>query len=137
MSKPWIHSLQQAKIYGGKPEDYMDINEFMDSTKGIIPSQIHRCILHTSFACQPDGILERIFGKTRINSDGKTYSTRDIFENHILSDFAGKFIPTLQDYLQNIPIEPWMNNGAGYPSSAKGVEIARKNKILKGKEKVD
>lgn len=137
MSKPYIHSLENARKLGGVPEDYMDINSFMDSSKSAIPSQIHRILYHNSFAIGPDGCLERIFGATRVNSDGKVYSTRDVFEMHVLRDYGGRFIPTLQDYLQNIPIEPWMNNGAGYPSSAKGVEIARKNKILKGKEKVD
>lgn len=129
MSKPYIHSVNSAKRYGGIPEDYIDIHEFMDSTKGAIPTPIHRAILHSSFACQPDGILERIFGKTRTNSDGRVYSTRDIFEEHILEDFGNKFIPTLQDYLQDIPLSDWMMNGKGYPPSCKQIEQCRKNKL--------
>jgi hypothetical protein len=136
--KPYIHSVECAKRFGGKWEDYMDINEFMDSSKGVLPGQLHRLFYHTSFACQPDGCLERIFGKTRVNSDGKIYSTRDVFELHILSDYGYKFIPTPQDFLANIEIEPWMENGNGYPPSAKGVEKTRRRKVMeKTKSVVD
>jgi hypothetical protein len=30
---------------------------------------------------------------------------------HIAEDFRMKFVPTPQDYLQHLQVQPWMNNG--------------------------
>jgi len=38
---------------------------------------------------------------------------RSIAEQHILEDFRNKFIPTLQDYLSNMKLLPWMDNAIG------------------------
>lgn len=63
------------------------------------------------------------------NSDGKTVSVRDVGESHCLSDFGGKFIPTPQDYLEEMPLKGWMNNGSGQsPSSFRKIEEDRKEK---------
>lgn len=59
MAKPEIHSHSSAHRYGGGATDYIDIHNFMDSSKSIIPSPIHRCLFHTSFGCF---IVEKIFG---------------------------------------------------------------------------
>jgi len=45
------------------------------------------------------------------NSDGKKVHVRDIAEQHILEDFRMRFIPSLADYLQNMSLKGWMNNG--------------------------
>jgi hypothetical protein len=44
-------------------------------------------------------------------------SVADIGERHILEDYGMKFIPTPQDYIQNMRMQPWMNNGRGLPPS--------------------
>jgi len=44
------------------------------------------------------------------NSAGKMFSVRDIGEQHCLEDFSGRFIPNPQDYFQNMPHSPWMDN---------------------------
>ena len=31
---------------------------------------------------------------------------------HIAEDFRMKFVPTPQDYLQHLQVQPWMNNAA-------------------------
>lgn len=64
-------------------------------------------------------ILPKIFGDTITNSDGKRVSVKDIGEWHCLVDFKNKFIPTTQDWLEQVPMMPWMNNGVGLPPSAK------------------
>lgn len=102
--KPYLHSKVHAKKYGGKPEDYADIDDFIDSSKAAFPDVRHRAILHSSFGCF---IVEQIFGRTRINSDGKEYSPRDIAEDHILQDLG--FIPTVEKYLNNMTIQEWMS----------------------------
>lgn len=115
MSKPYIHALSSAKRYGGKPEDYMDIHNLLDSSKATIPDLRHRALTHNSWFIGT--ILELIFGSTRVNSAGKVYSIRDIGEQHVLEDYKNKFIPSAQDFLQEIEVKEWMVNGKGVPSS--------------------
>jgi hypothetical protein len=95
--KPHIHAESSAKQFGGKPEDYLPIHELMDSSM----------------------LLERIFGSTITNSDGKKVSVRDIGEQHVLEDYRGKFIPSGQDWIQHVEYADWMNNGNGEPASVK------------------
>jgi hypothetical protein len=129
MSKPWIHAKNSAKKFGGKPEDYMSIHNLMDSSKDTIGDNRHRTLTHNSWFIGADGPLEKIFGVVIINSDGREVSVRDIGEQHILEDFGLKFIPTAQDYLEEMEIKNWMNNGkGGVPSSFKKIE---KNKVTK------
>lgn len=101
--KPHIHARSSAKKFGGSAKDYLDIHQFMDSSKAHIADVRHRAIFHSSFGCF---IVEQVFGITRINSSGKEYSTRDIAEQHIIEDL-GK-IPSVQDYFQHMEIKQWM-----------------------------
>jgi hypothetical protein len=116
MAKPWIHSESSAKKFGGKPEDYIEIHNLMDSSKGTIADSRHRALTHNAWFLSM--ILERIFGVTITNSEGHKVSVRDIGEQHILEDFGGRFIPSAQDYLQEIELQDWMMNGAGAPPSS-------------------
>lgn len=127
MSKPWIHSLSSAKRFGGKPEDYLEIHELMDKSKGTVADSRHRCLTHTSWFLME--ILPRIFGDTFINSDNKIVSIRDVGEQHILEDYSGRFIPSVQDFLEDMPYKDWMNNGYGEaPPSFKAIANGRKEK---------
>ena len=116
MSKPFIHAQSSVRKFGGTIEDYLPIHNLLDSSKGAIADNRHRALTHTSWFLST--ILERIFGVTIKNSDGKDVSVRDVGEQHILEDFGGKFIPTAQDYLQEIEWHPWMDNGRGTPPSS-------------------
>lgn len=115
MSKPWIHALSSARRFGGEPADYLDIHELMDSSKATIADVRHRALTHNAWFIGT--ILERIFGSVRQNSAGKTYNVRDIGEQHVLEDYAQRFIPSAQDFLQEIELADWMNNGRGVPPS--------------------
>ncbi len=115
MSKPWIHSLSSAKKFGGVPEDYMDIHNLMDSSKSTIADSRHRALTHNSWFLSV--ILEKIFGSVRTNSAGKIYSVRDVGEQHVLEDFAQRFIPSAQDYLAEMEMKDWMLRGHGAPPS--------------------
>ena len=102
--KPYLHSRIHAKKYGGVPEDYQDIDDFIDSSKMSVPDVRHRAILHNSFGCF---VVEKVFGVTRTNSEGKTYSPRDVAEDHIQQDLG--FIPTVENYLNNMQVQDWMS----------------------------
>jgi hypothetical protein len=111
MSKPYIHSLSSARKFGGIPEDYIEIHNLMDSSKGTIADSRHRALTHNAWFLS--NILERIFGVVITNQDGRKISVRDIGEQHILEDFGGRFIPSAQDYLENLPMQEWMLQGKG------------------------
>lgn len=129
MSKPWIHAQSSVRKYGGKPEDYIEIHNLMDSSKGCIGDNRHRALTHNSWFIGADGPLERIFGVVITNSAGKQVSVRDIGEQHILEDFGMRFIPTAQDYLQEMESKSWMSNGKeDIPSSYKKIVKSRKSK---------
>ena len=128
MAKPWIHAVSSAKKYGGKPEDYIAIHNLMDSSKSTVADSRHRCLTHTSWFIGE--ILEQIFGTVFTNSDGKQISVRDIGEMHVLEDFGGKFIPSAQDYLQEIEFKDWMLNGTGHPPSYAKLAERRKSKTV-------
>jgi hypothetical protein len=131
MSKPWIHAKNSARKFGGKPEDYLPIHNLMDSSKGSIGDNRHRCLTHNSWFISADGPLEKIFGVVIKNSDGKDVSVRDIGEQHILEDYGMRFIPTPQDYLQEMEIKGWMNNSKdSVPSSFKKIEKKKVKRVI-------
>lgn len=112
MAKPYFHAQSSAKKYGGIWEDYMDIHEFMDSSKAAFSDNRHRALTHNSWFVGV--VLPRVFGETfRRKSDNKIVCTRDIGEQHCLEDYKFKFMPTAQDFLQEMDFLPWMQNGMG------------------------
>lgn len=101
--KPHVHAKNSAKVFGGVPEDYQAIHDFFDSSKQACPDMRHRAVFHSAFGIF---VLERVFGTTITNSAGKVVSVRSIGEQHVLDDLG--FIPTLERWLQHLPIESWM-----------------------------
>lgn len=127
MSKPYIHALSSARKFGGVPEDYLEIHNLMDSSKGAIADNRHRVLTHTSWFLST--ILERVFGTTITNSAGRVVSVRDVGEQHILEDFGGRYIPTAQDYIEYMDFADWMQNGKGSPPSSVKLDKHRANKV--------
>lgn len=111
MAEPLVHSLSSARQFGGKPEDYMAIHEKMDCSKKYCGDNRHRALTHSHFWIFE--VMEPIFGKTIINSDGKIVSIYRICEQHINEDFKFKFFPNVMDYLSEMNLTPWMNNAMG------------------------
>lgn len=101
--KPFLHGKVSVKKWGGKESDYQEIHDWFDQTKAHFPDMRHRAILHSSFGIY---LCEQMFGEGIINSDGKHVSVRDIAEQHVLDDMGR--IPTLQDYLQDMPFYSWL-----------------------------
>lgn len=101
--KPYIHARSSASKFGGVAEDYIEIHNFMDSTKAALPDSRHRAILHNSFGIF---LAEKVFGVTITNSEGRKVSVRDVAEQHVIEDMG--FIPTIEKWFENMAIEPWM-----------------------------
>lgn len=102
--KPLQHSLNSVKKYGGVPEDYQALHDFFDASKATFPDPRHRAILHSSFGIF---LLERTFGASIRNSAGRLVAVRDIGEDHVFEDLG--FIPTVERWLRNLPLETWMD----------------------------
>lgn len=110
MSKPWVHAQSSAKRWGGTPDDYIAIHEKIDSTKMAHAEVTHRCVFHSAFGIY---VIEEIFGRTLTNSDGREVHVRDVAEQHVLEDLG--FIPSLSDWLREMPCQPWMAGRRSVP----------------------
>ena len=104
-----IHSKSSVKRWGGKVEDYLPIHELLDSPKATMNNNSARLLTHNTWFAYT--IIPKIFGYNIINSDGRSVDSVDIAMLHIAEDFRMKFVPTPQDYLQHMQVQPWMNNG--------------------------
>jgi hypothetical protein len=126
MANPLIHSKSSVKRWGGKVEDYLPIHELLDSPKMTMNNNTSRMLTHNIWFCYQ--IIPKIFGYNIINSDGKSVDTVDIAMLHIAEDFRMKFIPTVQDYLEHLQVQPWMNNGIKDIENEESKELV--NKLL-------
>ena len=118
MAHPWYHAVMAARRYGGVPEDYLDLENWMDYTKSHTPDCRHRLFLHNAW-----GIFlgERVHGVTfNRASDGKTLPIRPLLEDHIAQDF-GK-IPTLAACLAQLAPEPTDHDLTIYDQCLRSVE---------------
>lgn len=148
MAKPIFHAISARKKFGGEVDDYLDIHTLMDLSKSAVADHRHRVLTHNAWFV--GNILERIFGvyrvipttdegrelqakidrleveqnelreEMRVRKLGRVVAVREIGEQHVLEDFAGKFIPTVQDYIDDGKMisTGWMANGVkGSPPS--------------------
>jgi hypothetical protein len=129
----WYHAKSSAKKWGGHPSQYIEIHEFIDSSKKIIGDVRHRSIYHHT---EGVWLCQRIFGRT-IQVGGRyavpqelNYLTMDpepatapsfevvdygilrevpvrlIAELHIEQDLG--WIPSPSDYIKNMELKQWM-----------------------------
>jgi len=117
MNPVW-HSESSVRHFGGKLEDYLKIHEKMDCHKAYVSDNRARVLTHTMFWVIE--VMIPIFGSYITLESGRKVSVKDICERHILEDFKMKFIPTPQDFIQEMDFKSWMQNGNGVcPSAAK------------------
>ncbi|MFF9653066.1 DUF6915 family protein [Streptomyces sp. NPDC014622] len=109
----WYHAVSAARKWGGEPELYLPIEEFIDSSKKILGDVRHRSIYHHT---EGVWLVERIFGKTLTIPKGPPGSgqnrtirvpTRLIAERHIIEDLG--WLPSPADYIKGMPVEGWMS----------------------------
>lgn len=105
----WNHAVSAARKWGGEPDTYVEIEEFIDSSKRIIGDVRHRSLYHHT-----EGIwlCQRIFGRVleipRAVGDGVIQvPVRLIAERHVLEDLG--WLPSPADYIGGMPIKPWMS----------------------------
>ena len=101
------HAESSARIFGGEPDDYQEIHDFLDETKITFCDFRHRALRHHSF-----GVFEceRVFGKHIVNSAGKKVPVRYVAEQHIKEDCGGR-VPTVEEWLQHMQPQAWMTRG--------------------------
>jgi RNA-binding protein YlmH len=100
----YLHAKAAAHKWGGTPEDYIAIEEFIDGTKKAFGDVRHRAILHNTFGCW---LAQEVFGRVIQLEGGKQVAVREIAEQHILEDLG--FIPTIENWMENMEIKQWMS----------------------------
>ena len=108
MAHAWYHALSSARRHGGRPEDYLSLHNWFDSSKQYLADFRHRALRHHT-----QGVFEaeRVFGSILTNSAGRRVPVRDLAEQHVCEDCGGQ-VPTLADWLARIEPAPWMLRAA-------------------------
>ena len=99
----WFHSKSSVNKWGGKPEDYIDIHEFIDSSKKIIGDIRHRSLYHHT---EGVWLCQQVFGRTITTSTGREVPTRLVAERHVEEDLG--WLPSPADYIKGMPVQQWM-----------------------------
>lgn len=105
----WNHAQSAARKWGGTPQDYIEIEEFIDSSKVSLGDVRHRSLYHHT---EGVWLCQRIFGRTITVTKKNGHGTvevpvRLIAERHIQEDLG--WLPSPADYLKNTPVEKWMS----------------------------
>lgn len=98
-----FHAKSAAHKWGGRWEDYIDIEEFIDSSKKIIGDHRHRALYHHT---EGVWLAQKIFGRTVQVAEHKVVPVRLVAEQHILEDLG--WLPSPKDYWDNMELKPWM-----------------------------
>lgn len=103
----WHHAVSAARKWGGAPEDYIEIEEFIDSSKKIIGDARHRSLYHHT---EGVWLCQRIFGRVlnvQREHGAVDVPVRLIAERHVLEDLG--WLPSPADYIGGMPIKTWMS----------------------------
>lgn len=99
--------MSASHKWGGAPEDYLAIEEFIDSSKQVIGDARHRSLYHHTLGVF---LCEKVFGKTiTIVKPGKQVQipVRLIAERHIIEDLG--WLPSPKDYIDHMVMDVWMS----------------------------
>ena len=104
----YLHAQASAKKWGGVPEDYLEIHQWIDQFKSTFGDVRHRAMLHHA---KGPWMAQDVFGVTitinRKNGEGtKKVMVRDIAENHIVEDLG--WLPSPADFLKCMECAVWM-----------------------------
>ena len=107
MSHAFYHATSSANAFGGVAEDYLEIHEWFDRSRGGTSSILHRMLAHHT-----QGIKDAVehFGSTITSSSGRKVPVSLIGEQHITEDLG--FVPTLDDYIGMMTCPRWASKKA-------------------------
>lgn len=99
-------SCKRADTTSQKDFDWFyKIHDFMDCSKEVESSNLHRVLTHHLFFIKR--VVIPIFGHSYICENNKVINIKDDMEqNHVVADFRGKFLPSLTDYVSLISEDP-------------------------------
>jgi hypothetical protein len=103
----WNHAVSAARKWGGTPRDYIEIEEFIDSSKEILGDVRHRSMYHHTAGVW---LCQRVFGRviTVAREHGSVdVPVRLIAERHVIEDLG--WLPSPADYIAGMPIAAWMS----------------------------
>jgi hypothetical protein len=103
MAHSYHHAISSARKWGGTPDDYQAVHDWLDGSKLILADFRHRALRHHAEGCFA---AEALFGTTITNSIGRAVPVRLIAEQHIIEDLGR--IPSFADWVRCIRPEPWM-----------------------------
>ena len=111
MAQSWVHAQATARHFkAGRPEDYIDIHEWIDKFKTGVVDVRHRAFLHNSMG---PWLAQDVFGRTRtvekwpLGSEVMVeISVREIAESHIIEDLG--WVPSPADWASCMECKVWM-----------------------------
>lgn len=93
-----VHAEISSKRWKAPVEDFIPLHDFMDCSKELESSNLHRIFTHHLFFVKQ--VVIPVFGHTLHCSNGVKVNIKDCLElDHLISDFRGRFIPNLLDYV--------------------------------------
>lgn len=124
MSNSFYHARSSARKWGGEPEDYIAIHEWIDASKAHFGDARHRALRHHTEGCWE---AERVFGLTITVKKKRSgvevrVPVREIAEQHVFEDLG--YIPSLADWLKNMELKTWMGG--------KVKTVVSRSDVLKG-----
>lgn len=104
MTHPYFHARSSVRVWGGVPDDYLPVHQWLDASKASCADYRHRALRHHA-----QGLFdaERALGVTVRNADGREVPVRYVGEQHVLEDCAQR-IPTINDWLEYMREGPWL-----------------------------
>jgi hypothetical protein len=106
MAHPYHHAVRSARLFGGKPEDYLAIHNWFDESKAHLADFRHRALRHHS-----EGIFRRHSLDRRIPA--RREFCRDLFADRPSSGAVSERI---------VPLLQTLDNGPGSARSTQGRE---------------
>lgn len=108
MANSYIHAQASARHFGGTPEDYIKIHEWIDQFKSVVGDVRHRAFLHHA---KGPWMAQEVFGHyIEVYSAKKQkvikVMVRDIAENHIVEDLG--WLPSPDDWTSCMDCKVWM-----------------------------
>ena len=95
--KPLQHAQISQKTYGGSWTNYIEVHNFLDSSKAACAHFKHRFLLHHREGIE---LGVKIFGETVTNSENRTIETRRLLTDHLIED-VGRVV-TVEDWVRDL-----------------------------------